>query len=161
MVYYAAGSVSRWPATSHVQAHASKPPTDVCRPKQQDYRRRAHFLTQQQAVPRRSLLSKRHTVSQRTCNCNFRCPPQHLYSLPPPAFMKLTNYQHYVHISYTEFHPNLSVNVGSKDRRSLTPPVRCVSQCTGFHQKHSSLTGTTGCCKCPKVPLSAFTPTNS
>jgi hypothetical protein len=40
LVYLAAGAVSRWPATSHVQADASKPLTDVCRPKRQDYRRR-------------------------------------------------------------------------------------------------------------------------
>jgi len=38
-----------------------------------------------------------------------------------PVFMKLTHcQQHYVQISYTEFHPNLLVNVGSTDRQTFT-----------------------------------------
>ena len=38
------------------------------------------------------------------------------------VFMTLTNAeQHYVCSSYTEFHPNHAVNVGSMGRESFTP----------------------------------------
>jgi len=135
---------------------ASKSRLNICRPKQQNYRRRTSSR-RRQVVPRRSLPCTQFHSTR--VNVISSAPNDTSTAFPQPVFMKLTHYQqYYVQISYTEFHPNLSVTVGSKDRYSLTPPIRCVSQCTGFHEKHNPLIGTTGGWKGPKVTLSAFTP---
>jgi len=62
------------------------------------------------------------TVSCYTCESNIIYTFKNSVAFSAHVFMTLTNAgQHYVHSSYTEFHPNHAVNVEHMGRDSFTP----------------------------------------
>jgi hypothetical protein len=57
-----------------------------------------------------------------TPKCNFVYVPKKSMVFTAPIFTKCTNAQHHcVHMAYTEFHPNRSINAKSLERNSSEP----------------------------------------
>jgi len=64
-------------------------------------------------------------VARYTLICNFIYVPKYSMAFAAPIFMKCTNaQQRYVHIVYTEFQPNRSINAESLDRKSSEPLIK-------------------------------------
>jgi len=62
------------------------------------------------------------SVSWHTCKSNIIYAYKKSVAFSAHVFMTLTYaWQHYVHSSYTEFHPNHEVNVEHMGRDSFTP----------------------------------------
>ena len=70
----------------------------------------------------RSLLFEGHTVARYTDKWHFTYARKNSTIPRAPIFTKLANAPyHYVHISYSESHPNRTLHVGTTNRHSLTP----------------------------------------
>lgn len=64
-------------------------------------------------------------VARYTLKCNFIYVPKYSMAFAAPIFMKCTTAQQCcVHIAYTEFQPNWSINAESLERKSSEPPIK-------------------------------------
>jgi hypothetical protein len=75
-----------------------------------------------QALPRRSLVSKHHTVSRQAHEGNLIYDHEEKYGLPFVEFTELINaQQNYLDIPCTDFHTNRTKSVGSVYINEFTP----------------------------------------
>jgi len=64
-------------------------------------------------------------VARYTLKCNFIYAPKYSMAFAAPIFTKCTNaQQRCIHIAYTEFHPNRSINAESPERKSSEPLIK-------------------------------------